>query len=158
MDQMFYLASSFNHNIEDWDTSRVESFQAMFDRTNFNQPLGRWNVSRGVWVNSIFYLAPEFNQDISSWDVSSAEWLSYLFYGATSFNQPLDSWNFSSAIISMESMFEGAMRFNQDLCAWGSVMGPNVIVLDMFRNTACPEEADPDLSKTPPGPFCFPCI
>ncbi len=40
---------------------------------SFNQPLGRWDVSRITQMRTMFHTARMFNQDLSSWDVSLVE-------------------------------------------------------------------------------------
>jgi surface protein len=45
MKQMFFDATSFNHNIERWDVSNVTKMEGMFDGASaFNQDIGSWNV------------------------------------------------------------------------------------------------------------------
>jgi hypothetical protein len=42
----------------------------MFYSSQFNQPVGSWNVSQGETFESMFYNASEFSQDLSSWIVT----------------------------------------------------------------------------------------
>jgi hypothetical protein len=81
--------------------------------------------------------------------------MSYMFHGATSFNQPLDMWNVIS-VEKMEKMFYGASSFNQNLCQWyQTILNPRTVVLNMFSDTNCTDEADPNFaSKTS---FCGTC-
>ena len=53
---MFYVATEFNGDIEDWNTS---------------------NVTDMAWM---FRFASSFNQDIGSWDVSKVTDMSWMFY------------------------------------------------------------------------------
>ena len=99
--------------------------------SSFNQPIGRWDVSKCVDMNYMFRDAIRFNADISSWDVSSVR--------------------------NMTGMFDGAYGFEQDLCSWGARTAATSEVVDMFSLTKCPNTNDPNLSQTPPGPFCFTC-
>jgi hypothetical protein len=60
----------------------------------------------------------------------------------------------------MQYMFNHALSFSQDLCAWGPKVGSTTRMEWMFRYTQCPKNGnrdDPDLSASPPGPFCFVC-
>ena len=82
MNHMFQNASSFNNagsdDIKDWDTGNVERFGYMFRDSNFNQPIGDWDVSSatgtafGSSMISMFENTP-FNQDIGDWDVSNSQ-------------------------------------------------------------------------------------
>ena len=60
--------------------------------TNFNQPIGGWDISNVKNMNLMFANASSFNQDLSSWNVSNVITMRGMFYGASSFNQSLDSW------------------------------------------------------------------
>jgi surface protein len=54
-----------------WDTSNVQSMEAMFLNTpNFNGDLSLWNVSRVTSMRKQFRQATSFNSDLSRWDVS----------------------------------------------------------------------------------------
>jgi hypothetical protein len=58
-------------------------------------------------------------------------------------------------------MFYDASAFNQDLCMWGQSISSGVTNLgDMFAETSCENgiATTPDLSTTPPGPFCYMCV
>lgn len=84
-----------------------------------------------------------------------------MFFNAGSFNnQNLTSFNLSS-VITMNSMFSKASSFNQNLCSWGEMLQQHnnldVDVTNMFKETSCPTENDPDLSVIPAGPFCHVC-
>jgi hypothetical protein len=57
-------------------------------------------------------------------------------------------------------MFKKAFFFNQDLCTWGQSISSGVTNFwDMFAQTSCDYRIaiTPDLSTTPPGPFCYTC-
>ena len=52
MNGMFRLASDFNQNLSNWDTSNVTDIREMFDRaTSFDQNLGSWDVSSVIYAN-----------------------------------------------------------------------------------------------------------
>ncbi|MBQ1927374.1 MAG: BspA family leucine-rich repeat surface protein, partial [Proteobacteria bacterium] len=61
----------------------------------FNQPLEKWNTSRGKTMNEMFEYADSFNQPLEKWDMSHVTSIMYMFRGATAFNQPLEKWNVS---------------------------------------------------------------
>jgi len=121
MSNMFYLASKFNHNINDWDVSYITNTLNMFRQAQiFNQPLSGWNVSNITNMNSMFYDALKFNQNIENWNVGKVTNMGFMFFstfGTTpSFNQPLNNWNVS-AVTNMVSMFSNS-KFNQPLSGW----------------------------------------
>jgi hypothetical protein len=60
----------------------------------------------------------------------------------------------------MLQMFTQATAFNQNLCDWGPklVTGSFTDVRSMFDSTNCPNTNAPNLSASPPGPFCFTCL
>ena len=147
MNQMFAGATSFNGNLNNWNTSTITTMVNLFSgATSFNQPLNNWDVSNvtaanglflgasafnsslsgWVWTNlsngsAMFRDATAFNQDISSWDFSqnntSGIDLSILFANASAFNQPLNAWDVSN-VTNMRGMFSNATAFNQALNNW----------------------------------------
>ena len=49
MQRMFWYASSFNQNLNNWDVSNVTVMDGMFDKaTVFNGNIGSWNVSNVI--------------------------------------------------------------------------------------------------------------
>ena len=54
--------------------------------TDFNQPIGNWDVSSVTDMYGMFSDATHFNQDIGNWDVSNVETMARMFE-ATNFNQ-----------------------------------------------------------------------
>jgi len=118
MSRMFSNATSFNQNINSWDTGSVTDFNFMFDgAASFNQPLDNWNMSSATQIAFMFRDATSFNQPIESWDVSNVLNMNWVFVGAESFNQPLAGWDVSS-VTAMSSMFRDAASFNQNLSGW----------------------------------------
>jgi len=72
-----FLISSFNNggspSISGWtiNTSSNVSMYWMFRAaTQFNQPIGNWNVSKVNVMESMFHGATNFNQNIGGWNVS----------------------------------------------------------------------------------------
>lgn len=120
----------------------------------------------------MFNGATSFNHPLNSWDVSKVTRMNSMFEDATSFNQNLNGWNVSQ-VSEMSAMFQGASRFRQNLCLWGERLPKDVSYqvklydnngkfsgfskLSVFEGTNCPTPAIPNMSATPPGPFCFPC-
>ncbi len=107
---MFQDATSFNSNINHWDTSTIQNLGQGGDgqaggifsgATSFNQPLDSWDVSNVIYMESVFRGATSFNQLLDAWDVSQVESFARMFDGATSFNQPLDNWSMRESCIQV---------------------------------------------------------
>ena len=98
LSEMFYGATSFNHNISAWNVSNITSMRSMFENSGFNQPLNSWNTSSVVNMRSMFKNASMFNKDISSWNVSKLTTMESMFELAKAFNQNLSGWNVSCSI------------------------------------------------------------
>ena len=118
MSKMFWLATSFNGDLSNWDVSSVTDMNWMFRNTiSFNGNISSWNVSSVTDMNDMFNGASRFNQPLSSWDISSVTDMNDMFNGASRFNQPLSSWDVSS-VTDMNGMFAHARAFNQPLSSW----------------------------------------
>ena len=66
-----FMDSQFNQPIGNWDVSSVTNMSLMFNSTNFNQSIVNCNVSNVSNMNSMFKFNYKFNHDLSNWDVSS---------------------------------------------------------------------------------------
>lgn len=109
MQNMFYNAEYFNHNINSWNVSKVKNMNEMFcGAISFNQPLNSWNTSQVKKMEYMFGDADVFNQDISSWNVSKVKNMRSMFRNAKYFNQNLDRWQVKSCCAMDIEMFEGS--------------------------------------------------
>ena len=72
MAELFASNSSFNSDINFWDTSNVTNMNGLFgNATAFNQPIGNWDVSKVTIMRGMFGSAQIFNQPIGNWNTSS---------------------------------------------------------------------------------------
>ena len=72
MDNLFLNDSTFNSNINFWDTSSLTTMQNTFKGAIiFDQPLDNWNVLNVTEMSYMFDDARLFNQDIGSWTTSN---------------------------------------------------------------------------------------
>jgi surface protein len=132
LENMFYDCTEFNSPIGHWDVSNVTNMDSMFcGASSFNQPLESWNVSHVTNMYAMFLGASSFNQPIDEWNVSRVTNMREIF-SCTSFNQPLNSWNVSH-VTDMREMFSFS-SFNQPLESWDV---SNVIDMEeMFNETS----------------------
>jgi hypothetical protein len=52
----------------------------MFTNSNFNQPIGDWDVSSAITTKSMFYNALNFKQDLSKWNLPENVLCENMFY------------------------------------------------------------------------------
>lgn len=70
LDELFHSAKLFNHDIGNWDTSKVQYMEKMFyDAEKFNQDISGWDTSEVTEMTAMFSGAEAFDQDLSGWDV-----------------------------------------------------------------------------------------
>ena len=118
MSELFKDNSSFNSDINFWDTSSVTTMNSIFENaTAFNQDIGSWDVSKVTNMGQMFYMATAFNQNIGSWNTSNVTNMYAMFNKATAFNQNIGSWD-ASNVTNMYAMFNKATAFNQNLTGW----------------------------------------
>ena len=119
--------------------------------------LGSWDVSRVEQLSFAFRNTTSFNADLSSWDVSSVTSGWGAFEEAVAFNVDLSRWQLTS-VTDIDAMFGRATSFSQNLCAWGDhIPSSTTNTFGTFQGTSCPNMDNPNLSASPPGPFCFDC-
>ena len=95
-------------------TSKITDLSSLFFESDFNQPIGNWDVSNVTDMHYMFAYSA-FDQDISSWDVSNVTNMSGMF-SYTVFNQPIGNWDVSN-VTDMNAMFFES-RFNQPIGDW----------------------------------------
>eukprot|EP00588_Corethron_pennatum_P009165 CAMPEP_0194270352 /NCGR_PEP_ID=MMETSP0169-20130528/4341_1 /TAXON_ID=218684 /ORGANISM="Corethron pennatum, Strain L29A3" /LENGTH=554 /DNA_ID=CAMNT_0039012363 /DNA_START=127 /DNA_END=1791 /DNA_ORIENTATION=+ len=118
-------------DITDWDTSAVEVYYAVFDKSSvplarkFNEDISNWDTSLGEYFNEMFRGAESFDQDIGAWDMSTAVYAFGMFQGALIFNQDISLWEVGE-MQNFANMFLNAQGFNQDLSLWDFGSAKNV--------------------------------
>jgi len=114
MSEMFYQ-SEFNQPIGSWDVSNVTNMRRMFFfSSKFNQPVGDWDVGNVTDMVSMF-MHSQFNQPIGDWDVSNVTHMVAMFM-FSQFNHPIADWDVSN-VRNMGGMFQSS-PFNQPIGDW----------------------------------------
>ena len=104
--------------LEDWDVSKVEVFNSMFENAkSMARQLENWRPDSALDMGEMFRNAQAFNRPIGGWDVSRVEVFNHMFYHAKTFNQPLTNWD-PGPEARTSSMFVYASDFDQDLSGW----------------------------------------
>jgi Mycoplasma protein of unknown function, DUF285 len=117
---MFFGATSFNHPLNDWDVSTIDSMEGMFfGASSFNQPLNSWNVSNVVNFASMFEGASSFNQSLATWDTSSGTLFQRMFEGTSSFNQSIRGWQLPKTILQDSSI--DSVNYADTLIGWAAL-------------------------------------
>jgi len=112
----YYWASSFNADLDKWNTSGVTSMKGMFQEAHtFNGNVSTWDISQVTNMGDMFNGATSFDGDVSQWDTSNVMHMGSMFYGASMFNSDVSRWN-TSHVTYFGSMFYSASSFNQTLC------------------------------------------
>jgi surface protein len=139
MNAMFY-GSQFNQPIGNWNVSKVTNMTSMFNSTPFNQPIGSWNVSGVTDMESMFSNST-YNQPLSGWNVSNVSYFNNMF-GNSIFNQPIGNWNVSKAT-NMSYMFQYS-QFNQPIGNWNisGVTNFNFFMLNKTTSTLSSSNLD----------------
>ena len=70
--------SDFNGDISRWDVSNVTNMEFMFEYSKFDGDISKWNVSNVTTMENMFRYS-KFNRDISNWDVSNVKFKSRMF-------------------------------------------------------------------------------
>lgn len=97
-----FCDTEFNQPIGHWDVSNVNDMSAMFKHSTFNQAIAPWNVSKVQNMEGMF-AGSEFNQPIEKWDVSNVTNMNYIFLDSK-FNQSIENWKINK-MVDTELMF-----------------------------------------------------
>ena len=76
----------FDCDLSNWDVSKVENMQEMFEGCeNFTgKGLENWDVSNVLNMEYMFRICKKLNCDLSNWNVSNVKNMYNMFYGCNS--------------------------------------------------------------------------
>ena len=83
-------------NLNDIDTSYITDMSYLFEDSEFNGDISKWNVSNVTNMEYMFRFS-EFNGDISNWDASNVKNMWSMFF-RSKFNRDISNWDVSNVI------------------------------------------------------------
>ena len=128
-------------NLNDIDTSNITDMSSLFEYSDFNGDISRWNVSNVTNMNDMFRYS-EFNGDISNWNVSNVKNTVRMF-SSSKFDGDISNWNVSN-IEDMNMMFYETV-FNKDISNWDVSNVTNKT--EIFYNCPIEEKYKPKFKK-----------
>ncbi|WP_282086763.1 BspA family leucine-rich repeat surface protein [Aquimarina algiphila] len=121
---MFSGATVFDGDITNWNVSKVTNFLFTFNKARaFNQDISGWIINTNAPVNMIamFRGASVFDQPIGKWDVSRVTSISRMFEETTTLDQSLGDWDLTN-ITDMTNMFTisglSGTNYDKTLMGW----------------------------------------
>ena len=131
--QYLFEFSSFNRNLNSWNTSKVTNMNRVFANSPFNNGNASgfagqffWDTSACTTMDGIFLNNSDFNCNLGTgstpWNVSNVQNFKSMFSSSTLFNNgnnsaDINTWDVSS-VNNMFGMFSRAFVFNRDIGSW----------------------------------------
>ncbi|CAM1344933.1 BspA family leucine-rich repeat surface protein [Tenacibaculum amylolyticum] len=131
-----------SNSITNWNVGSASSFIFMFQgAVAFNQDISNWNIGENVTGNvnmfSMFLAVRDFNQPIGKWDVSKVTNTGMMFRQCENFDQDLGQWDISN-MTNMSDMFRNTAfskeNYDATLIGWANKAVGEVIPMNINFN------------------------
>ena len=76
----FYSKKYSKHSLNWLDVSGITDMKNLFDCSEYNGDISKWDTSNVIVMSRMFFWADKFNQPIGNWDVSSVTDMSDMFW------------------------------------------------------------------------------
>jgi len=131
-----------------WHTSRGCNTAC----STFNSDIDNWDTSRVTTLAETFYIAVAFNQPLTTWDTSLVTTLARTFYGAAAFNQPLTTWN-TSRVTTLTATFDNTPALSEcNKALIHAAFSSNSLWTYSWGGYICPPPAPPEPLAPPALP------
>merc|ERR1712048_551764 len=87
----------------------------MFQSSNYNNDVSKWDTAKVTEMRQMFTHAEAFDSDISKWDVSQVSDMLEMFYGASAFSADISKWDVLK-VTTIKNMFFGTRSLDITLC------------------------------------------
>ena len=95
-------------------TSKITDLSRLFSHSDFNQPIGNWDVSNVTNMSGMFYES-KFNQPIGDWDVSNVTDINDMF-GYSKFDGDISKWVNKPILPSVRNNSENVRNNSENDC------------------------------------------
>ena len=100
-----------------WKTGSIEDFDGMFQYSNINPDVSKWDMSSAQNLSRMFSNARSANPDVSRWNLKNVSSIEYVFNGARSANPDTSKWQLGE-LKAMSYAFASSNIEKLDMSKW----------------------------------------